>query len=374
MSEDDGDKRSDRGKSFPGSGSSTPENVVPFVRGKSFSVQRTSKSQVRTTDPFRSPEEIEYLRLIFESYMQSENLTPQKLYDRIMAPEIDAEISRSKREDGITLSRVQARPDQDGKGRDIVRNWITRYPFSVSKEFLKYAYRFAEQNRLMQEISEISRETAKARVEYHIQALKSIFADVEFSPVPLEEFRFDGQVTFAMLSGRREPVALLSIWFNDDLTGHFAIIMPNQTLPLEHFRKALASRLPIDAADMLLAARGYVIPHRIHEPPKHAKYEVVFSALFVETFETNLPDGTFLRGGRKHNVPFQYPLTVRCNPDERRDGGPAILIPVEQDSMDDTIPEEFSFLATGSSGMRLALITHKSMDSMEKFAIFEKNA
>lgn len=374
MTEDDEERGKARGKLAPENRGNSPDNVVPFERGKSFPASGNDLATIKLEgEGFWSPEKVEFLRATLENYMEAQNLTPQNLYDLIKAPEINANIEKSLREDGIRLTRAQARPDQDDKSRDIIRNWIKRYPFAVSEDFLKYADRFVRQNGLHRK-SEAARSKAIAsRIAYHLSALRDIFSDIDFSPVPLEQFRLPDQCTFEILDGYREPVALLSIWFSADLTGHFVIIRPNELIPLEKFRQALSGKDYFQLHDMILATRGYVVPHHMHEPPKYAQYEIVFSALYVETFETILPSvGGRWFGSKKQAVPFQDTLTIRCD-ESRPQGTDTLLKPVRLESFDSIPLESFSFLGQSSTALRLNPTFDRRMKSLEKFAFGGSN-
>lgn len=201
---------------------------------------------------YYSREKVEFLRTFIHGYMDENGLTPQQMYDLIMQPEIKARISDAWTENGIRLSKVKARPHPKNGGRDIIRNWTERYPFSVHESFLPKADRFLKETARSTQSPHLHEQTRLER-RAKLAALRELTGTERSSSARAAGLKTDHTYCAALIDLSNDDCVLgcMIFQFEDDATGSFHMFRFNAQL----YRKTREFNLKDGNCQSLLFSR-----------------------------------------------------------------------------------------------------------------------
>lgn len=327
MSEDDGSSQFNCGQGSPSTPGETESKFV-CIRGGKYSPAKKSEPAMSSTQQIQryySREKVEFLQAFIKDYMSKKQLSPQQMYDRIMEPEIAENISKAWTETGIRLSRVKARPHQGNEGRDIIRNWIQRYPFSVHEGFLPKADRFLREVKGTISPSQEWKQTQLER-KAKLAALRELLGDGQSSGLQEGGLRTDHTYCLALidLSNEDRVLGCITFHFDDDTTGSFHMFRFDRHLyegtSENNLKDGNCKSLQFNDEQISLFASGLCSIRRGHIF-RDGKYgEIDVDALYADVIETSCVGGSEFwfdkKGmnsilGRFH---FRYKLKRKIDP------------------------------------------------------------
>lgn len=157
--------------------------------------------------------------------MQSEKLTPIKLYDLAFEDEIKMNIELHKQKYGREITAKAARPHKGDQGRDTIRKWIDpdTHPRLLPEEFRPAIERLIFRNIPQSDMLQIYDDLREIRRSFHITAIKDIFSTSIFTVTASFNFKIHERRIFFLTDDQatvpKYCFGLIEIEFNKDIVG-----------------------------------------------------------------------------------------------------------------------------------------------------------
>lgn len=263
MSEDGKITEEARGNTFPSQDDSEQLPIIVLLNSRRQTADEDLKHFEQRAREYWPRYRIALYKALLIAFAEKNSLSPQKLYDLIMEPEIKQNIRDYRIKHGVNLSAVEARPHRDGNGRDIIRKWLYRDDGTVAHGFLKYVRRFVRKEwRTFIQFQHARENVQLERARYHCVAIRDMIGERTY---------FD-QHTSILAVGRRYDFLLCSesnaedspfhrilrLQLFPEMVGEFLVIDADSTLVRNaKAGKANVLREGVQKSDLRLRFRGY---------------------------------------------------------------------------------------------------------------------
>lgn len=285
------DQHRERGKKFPASNKDELSNkVISLSALRKLSYKEIDDVISRAVFDHWPQYRVDCYKEILLRYMGQKSLSPQKLYDQIMEPEIRARRRDYQARHGVALSVVEARPNPGDNGRDLIRKWLHKPDGTVSRGFLRYVRRFIIKNSLeILDHFSASQTVLDKRRNYHSKSLNDI-GQSNFFIGPLRELFDADEVYYFYLKQGRSILAgsdqkILSLQFHETGIGYFLIYK----MPKVERDAPIIGALSSLNVGLALEYQGYFwAPQpRLDTPEEEIELHVISARKFTRT--TSMP-------------------------------------------------------------------------------------